>query len=963
MPEAQSPTKSRSAFRMVALVMSGLVTVWFVFTTIVVFRYGDRIRDFGWTADGLVVRSVATSGPAAGRLHPGDVIAAFNGDRRVARVGQENFRFFVPPGASYSLTIHRDGVEQTVTLTPQTGPTSAEQKRLAYGMLVNALALLVVFTLIAAYRPELALSRVGYIAALLMTVGFLGIARGDELFSSGRVSVGDFAHELWLPVQGRLPLMFLFWFPPLHLAFAYDFFSRFPPSISTTRPWRVIRVGLYAVCGIISVEGPLLDRLLLLGGPATYIATRSQFAPVDRWFDVAASVNRPFAVLAVLAVLARNYWTVEAPEDRRRIQWVVWATTVSFTPFFLAQLRRLVHELVGVPIGVDVAGTYASLATVILPITLGYAIITHRVFDIRVVIRRGLRYVFAKNALRALLLLPVAGLAYEIIAHRDQTIGELLLTNSAYVWLIGAGGVSLRFRTQTTRWLDRRFFREVYDRERILLALIQDVDQLDSVSSVSKLVSHELEAAFHPQCLLMWYRDADTSRLTSWSSSGEDGCEVELTPESPLVRLAERGEVIELSTATVDALPRAERDWLSGAGARLLVPMIASNRDLLGLLLLGDKKSGESYSSGDVKLLQAIAQQIATAREHVLLKERADDDRRVRHQVLARLESGHVNLLKECPACGACYDAVVATCVTDGAELTLSLPVDRTVDGKYRLDRLIGKGGMGAVYEATDLRLARSVAVKIMLGRAFGDHKALRRFEREAQATARLAHPHIISVFDFGALGAEGAFIVMELVRGRTLRAELQQRGRIAPQDAAIWFEHICAGVAAAHHQGIIHRDLKPENVLITRAATGGDLAKVLDFGLAKIRPSEADETFEPTSAGVVLGTAAYMAPEQLSGDDVDERGDIFALGVMVAEAIVGTRPFRGRTHTELLMAIMRDSFTLDGEGLELRSLEVVLRRAAAKDPSARYRSVTEFADDVIPALRSMSVPRENLHS
>jgi len=518
MPEPESPTKSRSAFRTVALVMSGLVTVWFVFTTIVVFRYGDRIRDFGWTADGLVVRSVATSGPAAGRLQPGDAIVAFNDDRRVARVGQENFRFFVPPGASYTLTVLRDGVEQTLRLTPQTGPTSVEQMRLAYGALVNALALLVVVTLIAVYRPELPLSRVGYIAGLLMTVGFLGIARGDELFVSGRVSVGDYAHELWLPVRGRLPLMFLFWFPPLHLAFAYDFFARFPPGIPTTRPWRAIRAGLYAVCGIISVEGPLLDRLLLLGGPETYIATRSLLAPIDRWFDMAASVNRPFATLALLAVLARNYWTVEAPDDRRRIQWVVLATTVGFSPFLFTGLQRLVDKLIGVPIGVDVAGAYANLAVVILPIALGYAIITHRVFDIRVVIRRGLRYVFAKNALRALLLLPVAGLAYEIIAHRDQTIGELLLTNSAYVWLIGAGGVSLRFRTQMTRWLDRRFFREAYDRERILLALIQDVEQLDSASSVSKVVSHELEAAFHPQVLFIWYCEADTPRLTDRKS-------------------------------------------------------------------------------------------------------------------------------------------------------------------------------------------------------------------------------------------------------------------------------------------------------------------------------------------------------------------------------------------------------------------------------------------------------------
>ena len=120
-------------------------------------------------------------------------------------------------------------------------------------------------------------------------------------------------------------------------------------------------------------------------------------------------------------------------------------------------------------------------------------------------------------------------------------------------------------------------------------------------------------------------------------------------------------------------------------------------------------------------------------------------------------------------------------CPSDGSELTLSLPVERTIDGKYRLDRLIGKGGMGAVYEAADLRLSRSVAVKIMLGRAFGDRQALRRFEREAQACARLTHPNIITVFDFGAVGADGAFLVMEFVQGRTLEARARPPRRLPP--------------------------------------------------------------------------------------------------------------------------------------------------------------------------------------
>ena len=228
------------------------------------------------------------------------------------------------------------------------------------------------------------------------------------------------------------------------------------------------------------------------------------------------------------------------------------------------------------------------------------------------------------------------------------------------------------------------------------------------------------------------------------------------------------------------------------------------------------------------------------------------------------------------------------------------------------------------------------------------------RLEREAQATARLVHPNIVTVFDFGAVGAEGAFIVMELVPGRSLRAELHQRVRVAPPDAAVWFEQICAGVATAHAHRVIHRDLKPENVLITRGAAGGDVAKVLDFGLAKLRPDDADETFELTNPGVVMGTAGYMSPEQLRGDDVDERGDIFALGIMVAEAIVGKRPFAGRTHSELLLAITNDPLTLDGKGSEVWRLEAVLQCATAEDPSARYRSVAEFARDVIPALRAV---------
>ena len=185
------------------------------------------------------------------------------------------------------------------------------------------------------------------------------------------------------------------------------------------------------------------------------------------------------------------------------------------------------------------------------------------------------------------------------------------------------------------------------------------------------------------------------------------------------------------------------------------------------------------------------------------------------------------------------------------------------------------------------------------------------------------------------------------------MRRELDRRGHLPAALAAIWFEQICEGVAAAHQHQVVHRDLKPENVLIAATATGSEIVKVLDFGLAKMRTAS-DETDGLTDPGVVMGTAGYMAPEQLMGAEVDHRADVFAIGVMAAEAIVGQRPFRGRSYSELLASIANDPVTLGGEGAERRRLESVLRRATATDPAMRYASVAALGADLIPALRAL---------
>src|SRR5215472_7973201 len=327
---------------------------------------------------------------------------------------------------------------------------------------------------------------------------------------------------------------------------------------------------------------------------------------------------------------------------------------------------------------------------------------------------------------------------------------------------------------------------------------------------------------------------------------------------------------------------------------------------LVGVLLLGERKSEEPYSATDRSLLQSLAVQIGLVYENQHLHERVRRDADVRRDVLARLDDRRVSLLKECPACGLCYDSApdgregMTRCERDGAELALTLPIERTLDGKYRLDRALGRGGFGAVFEATDLRLQRPVAAKVMMGALFGDQAALRRFEREARAAAKIDHPHITRVYDYGTVGSGGAYLIMELVAGRTWRAELQRAGRVAPARASEWFRQLLDGLQFAHSMRVVHRDLKPENVMLV-LAPGHETIKIMDFGLAKVIDAGTGATESVTVAGAALGTIGYMAPEALTGALVDERTDLFAIGVMVVETVTGTRPFAGQTPEQLL--------------------------------------------------------------
>ncbi|MFY9891531.1 MAG: protein kinase, partial [Streptosporangiaceae bacterium] len=219
-------------------------------------------------------------------------------------------------------------------------------------------------------------------------------------------------------------------------------------------------------------------------------------------------------------------------------------------------------------------------------------------------------------------------------------------------------------------------------------------------------------------------------------------------------------------------------------------------------------------------------------------------------------------------------------------DTTLSAPIGQLLDGRYLVESQIARGGMATVYLAQDVRLERTVALKIAHPELARDQGFVARFISEARSVARLSSPNVVAVFDQGSTG-DLHYIAMEYVPGPTLRELLAARGRLNPREALDIIERVLAGLAAAHEAGIIHRDVKPENVLLGN----GTSVKVADFGLARAAAGVSN-----TRTGMLIGTAAYLAPEQVASNSADQRSDVYAAGVMLFEMLTGVQPHTGES-------------------------------------------------------------------
>jgi len=271
------------------------------------------------------------------------------------------------------------------------------------------------------------------------------------------------------------------------------------------------------------------------------------------------------------------------------------------------------------------------------------------------------------------------------------------------------------------------------------------------------------------------------------------------------------------------------------------------------------------------------------------------------------------------------------------------------IDGKYQIVRSIGAGGMGEVFEGENTRIRRRVAIKVLHASAALNPDAVDRFEREAQAAGRIGSDHILEVLDLGALEGGERFIVMEFLEGETLGQRIERLGRLAPQQLAPIMRQALTGLKAAHGAGIIHRDLKPDNVFICREKAGvPDFVKLIDFGISKFHSTGSDMSM--TRTGAVMGTPYYMSPEQARGSrDIDQRSDLYAMGVILYEALSGAKPFDAETFNELLFKIVLSTPPPLSESIPDidRPFESIVYKAMARDAAHRFQS----ADDFIAAL------------
>lgn len=869
----------------------------------------------------MLVRGVLPNSPAerAG-VQPGDRVVVADGSAIRTRFDWMAVGSNWEPDRPARLEIERGGKPSQVALAfpkrswADWGASGALVGLVLWGFRLATLllALLIVFR-----RPQHLIARVGAWFMATAAVSAVVVLPGTAV--TWRHLPALLGGLLWIPALSTFSLAAIF----------FTFFALFPRS-AFRRRW------IWALVWI-----PALVELRWLGGylySAVYQPERAVGMLPD-WILPVFSTTFLAYLAGGIAVLGVNYGRLREVSERRRMRLlgvgavVGWLAVLPLVVFdWWGSASSLGPAFFSSPVALLAAALFLACL-----LSLSYALLRKRVFGIGVMIRQGLQYALARRVL--LSLAPALGvlLIIDLLVHGDQPLMGILQARG-WIYLV-LGVLALLAQARQQRWLealDRRFFRERYDAQRLLREVVEQVRHAGSFERMAPRVVAQIEAALHPEFVALLVRQPRESTYRTLAAAPAGQAPPPLAADSKLMALVRvLGKPLEMSLSSAgwlrEQLPHEDTDFVRQARIELLVPIATEPGGTEALLAVGFKRSEEPYTSEDRDLLVAIATSLA------LLLERPTPPS-------GALPARVSDSFQECPECGTCYDTGPASCAQDGAPLT-PRPLPRLLVARYRLERCLGRGGMGTVYEATDLALERRVAAKLIHDDLVGSASAAERFRREARAAAAFTHPNIVTVHDFGVVAGTRAFLVMELLDGATLRQELRRATRLPASRVREILRGVCEAVEAAHRRQLIHRDLKPENIFLTRAETG-EVPKVLDFGVVKsLGPITATgastQTLVETGAGVLVGTLRYMAPEQLLGEAPQPAWDLWAVAVVTYEMLTGAYPFAGTTRAEWHRAVLSGRFTPLTAHLPAAPArwEEFFARALSPDPKRRPHS------------------------
>jgi hypothetical protein len=700
--------------------------------------------------------------------------------------------------------------------------------------------------------------------------------------------------------------------------------------------------------------GALLTRLVALASPFDRHA-RGHVFPLLQFLPAAPAL--PY-------LLWKSRF--EALDERRRAALFSTLLVVGIAPMILAVIVSPFIRFFDDPTNRETVGVflYAALFSVV-PLT-AYAVVVQRVLDVQLLLTNALRRALGRYLAILVVASSLIAFVVYVYQHRQLTVSEIVWTPTTATFLTGSAVALLiaSFRRQMLQVVDRHLLGAPPAYPEVLQRLERGLRDARGVREVATVLTREADRAVHPRMAAMLVVDERTRRLTPLAGTIPP-LDVDSTL-GQLLRLA-RDEIytgVDAAGPVGRLLPDVDRQWLVDGGVQLLVPMLASAGDLLGVLIVGEKRNGKRFTNDDRLLLATIAGQAAVVFENRALRDWA-------FQYLPQRQSHHGAIQWDdepgaiCPNCHTMWPAQTTTCRCGQATRPADLPL--TIRGMFRVERLLGAGGMSVVYLATDLALDRKAAIKTLP--QVIPERAMR-LQREARAMAAVRHPNLAMIF--GVESWRGApLLVTEYVEGGTL-ADRLRRGPLP------WEDTIELGIVLAdvldqvHASGVLHRDIKPTNVGFTREG----VPKLLDFGIAFMREASVSATAEVeppshdlrerattlqmlsiTHADHVVGTPLYISPEGLAGAEPTPSLDLWGLGVLLVEAVTGHHPFAAPTTSEVFERIRRAA--IDQHQFQADCpppLVAFFVRVLAPDPARRPRSAAELRN-WLRQLRSETRP------